>query len=207
MTHSHSGAYSSSQLSIIVESMRRPAKEIFEYCPLCNYVPEIQQNIVVEVRKQAYVDKAKALHKHIATHLEELALFSLPWQDNLDENLPSDGTQSEEMSTLKHDGVGDLDEISLTFHDPPKKAIKELADELDVKDSPDVIALSNAPWELQWGFLPKLSYGGQSDDRTLQKFIRRQLSAQVEEQVSNTIEASKIGVDSNRGSYNFAAHN
>jgi hypothetical protein len=83
--------------------MRRPAIEVFENCPLYNYVPEIQQISVSDRMMPVYVEKANNLHKHVATHLEVLVLFSLPWQYNVDETSSSRETQSKERrSTLEN---------------------------------------------------------------------------------------------------------
>ncbi|KAF7179370.1 hypothetical protein CNMCM7691_008303 [Aspergillus felis] len=161
--------------------MRRPATVVFQSCPLCNYVPEIQQNTVVNRKTRAHVANTHNLHKHVAAHLEELALLSLPWQNNMGEDSSSRNSPLEENgSTLKDVGLNGLDDVSLVFDDPPK--IEPLADEpneLNKTFQPEVPTVASR--EAEWGFVPSIPYDGQSEDRVLQSLMRKHLASQVEE--------------------------
>jgi hypothetical protein len=199
MELSHPGTYSSSQLPMLIETMRRPATEVFEYCPLCNYVPEIQQTSVGDRKTPVYVEKANKLYKHIATHLEGLALFSLPWQNDVDETSSSRETQSKEKkSTLQNAGVNGLDEISLNFDDPPKLELLE-----DEQQEHENVSQSEATTDtsrgLEWGYVPLIPYDGHSQDRILQSLIRKHLSTHVEELGSKQSTDGELGVGSTRG--------
>lgn len=199
----HSGTYSSSQLPMLVESMKRPATELFECCPLCNYIPDSQQTSLVGRRVPDYVEKSHNLHKHIAAHLEGLALLSLPWHNDVDDIPSSRGTQEkEERSILSRDaGVKDLDDVSLVFDDPPSLELL-----VDNQQEQVNTLLSNAasgtPGNSEsWEFLPSIPYVGQLDDLVLQNFVRQYLSTQLGELSPKPRMDSKIGNDSTRGDY------
>jgi hypothetical protein len=201
MELSHRGTYNLSQLPMLIESMRRPATEVFEYCPLCNYIPEIQQTSANDRRTPVYAEKANNLNKHIATHLEGLALFSLPWQNDVDETSSSRETQSKEKrSTIKNVGISGLDEISLSFDDPPKLELLE-----GTQQELENISLSEATTdtssEPEWGFVPSIPYDGHSQDRILQGLIRKYLSTHVEELGSKQSTDGELGVGSTPGDY------
>jgi hypothetical protein len=178
----HPGSYSSPQLAILSESMRRPATQVFQHCPLCNYVPEIQQNTAVNRKAQAQFAKTDNLHKHVAAHLEALALLSLPWQNDLGEGSSSMDSPLEKRSTLKDGGVDGLDDVSLAFDDPPK--LDSLGDEQNELNNllqhevPAVTAMTSR--EAEWGFVPSIPYDGHSQDRVLQNLLRKHLASQVE---------------------------
>ncbi|TVY85465.1 Ankyrin repeat and KH domain-containing protein [Lachnellula suecica] len=196
----HSEVCNSSQLSMFVESMRRPATRIFQHCPLCNYVPEIRQHIVTELENSVTLalEKEKDLHNHIATHLEALALFSLPWQDELGGALSSKVTKSDENnSVLKQAEKDEFSGISLSFEDPPKIQDAE-SEESTAEHIPLPEVPADLPGELEWQFIPDLPYDGHSEDRTLQSFIRRQLSSSIEGLGPKSKEAGEVGIDSNR---------
>lgn len=184
MEHFHLGTYSSAQLPILVESMRRPATDIFECCPLCNYTPEDSQTIDGARSRPISVSTAISLHKHVATHLEGLALLSLPWQDNEDDRTSS-GMQTlwrEKRSTLKNAGIGGVDEdVSLSFEDPPN--IELLRNEhQDVENLPPYETSLDGSGEAEWGFVPPLTYEGHSQDPRLQGLIRKQLNDELASQ-------------------------
>jgi len=197
----HPRTYSSSQLPMLIESMRRPVTEVFEYCPLCNYVPEIQQTSVSDRRTPVYVEKANNLHKHVATHLEGLALFSLPWQNDVYETSSSMETQSKEKrSTLKNAGVSGLDVFSLKFDDPPKlELLGNEQQELETVSQSE--STTDTSGESEWGFLPSIPYDDHSQDRILQSLIRKYLSTHVEELGSKPSTDGELGVGSTRGDY------
>jgi hypothetical protein len=175
----HPGSYSSPQLAILSESMRRPATRVFQHCPLCNYVPEIQQNTVVNRKAQAHFANTDNLHKHVAAHLEALALLSLPWQNDMGEGSSSMDSPLEKRSTLKNGAVKGLDDVSLTFDDPPKlDPLGDEQNELNNLLQPKVPAVISR--EAEWGFVPSLPYDGHSQDRVLQNLLRKHLASQVE---------------------------
>ncbi|GIK05252.1 hypothetical protein Aspvir_009356 [Aspergillus viridinutans] len=161
--------------------MRRPATVVFQYCPLCNYVPEIHPTTVANRKTRAHVANTDNLHKHVAAHLEELALLSLPWQDDMGEGSSSrDSPLEEKRSTLKDAGVNGLDDVSLMFDDPPK--LEPLADEPNEFNNlfqPEAPTVDSR--EAEWGFVPSIPYDGHSEDRVLQNLMRKHLASQVEE--------------------------
>ncbi|GFF61350.1 hypothetical protein IFM51744_10658 [Aspergillus udagawae] len=152
---------------------------VFQYCPLCNYVPEIQHNTVVNRKVQAHFANTDNLHKHVAAHLEALALLSLPWQNDMGGGSSSMDSPLEKRSTIKNAGVNGLDDVSLTFDDPPK--LDPLADEANELNDlqPEVAAATSR--EAEWGFVPSIPYDGHSQDRVLQSLMRKHLASQVEE--------------------------
>jgi hypothetical protein len=188
---------------MLIESMRRPATELFEYCPLCNYVPESQQTFVGDQTTPIFIEKANNLHKHVATHLEGFALISLPWQNDENDanNSSRRGTQSKEkVSSLKNAGVGGLDDVSLNFDDPPKFELfvdeqQELGTVSQSEEAP------GASEESEWGFMPSIPYGGHSEDRVLQSLIRKYLSSHPENQASNSSIDGEFRASSTRGNH------
>lgn len=176
----HSETFTSSQLPMLVESSRRPAAELFEYCPLCKYMPVAQQTSDGDQRNNDYLEKANHLHKHIATHLEELVLISLPWQDDINEISSSRDTPSKGRVSLNSIGVGGLDDISLAFDDPPEfEFSKDEQPDAEILlhsiESPDI---SQGP---EWGFLPTLHYDGHLQDPLLQSLTLNYMSTHIEE--------------------------
>jgi hypothetical protein len=94
MISEHPRIATKSQLPIIKKRSGRPAPQMFENCPLCGWFPDDSQNGKVAIERhlekspeQAVSgqvkgnDEVKAkvtLNKHIAEHLQEIALRSLP---------------------------------------------------------------------------------------------------------------------------------
>jgi hypothetical protein len=201
MERCHPGTYSLSQLPMLTQSMRRPATEVFEYCPLCNYVPESQQTSASDQKKHIDIEKANNLHKHIATHLEGFALISLPWQNDANDTSSTGETQSKEKrSSLKNAGNNGLDDVSLSFDDPPK--LEPLGGELqELQTIPQSEETTDASRQYEWGFMPSIPYDGYTEDPTLQSFIRKHLSTHVEEVGSKHSIDSELKAGSTRGNY------
>jgi hypothetical protein len=85
----HPKVATKSQLPIITKRSGKPAVQMFGNCPLCGWVPDSNQNQDSVVQEQGEDDvkaimeadkirmKSK-LNKHIAEHLQDIALRSLP---------------------------------------------------------------------------------------------------------------------------------
>jgi hypothetical protein len=85
----------------------------------------------------------------------------------------------EKRSTLKNGAVKGLDDVSLTFDDPPKlDPLGDEQNELNNLLQPKVPAVISR--EAEWGFVPSLPYDGHSQDRVLQNLLRKHLASQVE---------------------------
>lgn len=175
----HQDAYSTAQLPMLAESTRRPALDIFEHCPLCNYIPEASQSDQDIRAGPNSTNKANLLHRHIATHLESLALLSLPWQNDDDDQTSSGKkTQSKgKRSTFKNAGIGGADEISLNFDDPPIFGLLE-EENHSTTDKFPLDESSEEFGEGQWDFIPLIPYDGHLQDPRLQGMIRTHLETQ-----------------------------
>jgi hypothetical protein len=70
----HSNEFSGSQLPMLARRSMRPAFGIFAMCPFCNFVSQTENLSSDEAQEN--------LQKHVAEHLQSLALMSLPLLNN-----------------------------------------------------------------------------------------------------------------------------
>lgn len=66
----HPGKFNKAQLPVLAEISQRPLKRIFDACPFCG---------------QADLEKGQTLEDHVAHHLQNLAILSLPLYDDADD--------------------------------------------------------------------------------------------------------------------------
>jgi len=174
----HAETFNPSQLPIISESSRRPATELFEQCPLCDHVPTVQELNVWkrEGTRNNTGENLKILPKHIAVHLEELALLSLPWQDDLDTAGSSKKTRYRGSKNSDREFI--LDDISLTFEDPSDANV--ISGHEGKTDIP-IAEPFNTSRESEWGFWPLPDYEGHMKDPFLRLLVDGFLRRRIEE--------------------------
>jgi hypothetical protein len=104
MKEVHAGRFDEDQLSVVAESSTHPKTPAFEVCPLCSDCPD-------------------RLEDHIASHLHNLALISLPWSKDesegsvYDSTSEADGSQSGTRSTVRDfRSEGSSDDLYLNEH-------------------------------------------------------------------------------------------
>lgn len=129
MRSSHAGTFSESQLPVLKRRGAQPTPEIFFSCPLCGYIPS-------ECPEELNNGKqSEDLLNHVAAHLQDIALVSLPWRGDL-EGIASSNTTS---APKARDSILDLqDERSVSsFEDTPH----EFTDDIESIDEDRVSTL------------------------------------------------------------------
>ena len=153
-----------------------PAITIFPQCPLCSYIPT-----EVDIRDSAgysQMQKDRSISdriiKHLAAHLEFLAVKALPWQDEVEEH--SEGrsqTSKANDSTIQSEN----DSRVLSSDDATGLQLSEVpygnsSREISTR-SGDTTTLSESSYEEDWGFIEKKPYFGHDRDETLQPLLQR----------------------------------
>lgn len=182
MLEKHKDSVTGSQLSILVDRAKHPAVATFTECPLCLYIPsenEISKEISVgdpnrESKQLMEKIASDLIIRHLASHLESLSVFALPWQD-VDERpskVDSESNKAEEVSTQSEDGSrADLPVVSSS------QWVEEERDQDSpiTSPSPDPIGDPDLPpidhFE-DWKRLPRFVYHGHDRDPILQPLLR-----------------------------------
>jgi hypothetical protein len=113
--------------------------------------------------------------KHLAGHLEGLAVKALPWQDiPEDESEEESATgRAEEISAQSEGGSRNLAMSDTTLHFPEEMSDADatLIDILVTKD--DFTPPLDSSYEQDWGFIPRPVYFGHDRDEILQPLLQR----------------------------------
>lgn len=197
----HVGVFTESQLPIIVQKCARPtsnmfsllaparqgnikASDMFSACPLCpfswnkgdraTYSPSSGQRAAEDLTDAC----SKTIQDHLASHLELIALLSLPERDDLDD-ADSDKRQSDVEDNREKDDI-EQDDDNLSADSP---------DELDIllADGPleECLPLDEYLMQNGWTFVfdaPRVRFTRfpeQGQDPTLQEFVKRARYLQV----------------------------
>lgn len=137
MKNVHPKVATRSQLPIITKRSGKPAAQMFVNCPLCGWVPDTNQTQVAEVQELSEKDikgildatqirvKTK-LNKHIAEHLQDIALRSLPEEifRSEDESIRSVSSSTSSTVSMSSDleiTTSEVDFICATPLDKPKE--------------------------------------------------------------------------------------
>jgi hypothetical protein len=184
MRDAHAGTFTDEELPVFTQISARPATQIFTICPFCARLPDTSA-----IEDQPNSQGQEALQKHIAEHLQSLALISLPWMDNVGSGV----TAIKTSSGRQQDNVSDHWEESppLVFMDPPNFESSvvdayvdpqwEVLPGMDDSDDPawterSSSGHSHASREQEWGFSKKTSlppYDGHLKDEKLAAFVER----------------------------------
>jgi hypothetical protein len=169
MRRHHAGSFASSQLPILAHISARPKYHPFAACPFCNGVPS---ELAEAHSDPDTIDGQEALQKHIAWHLQSLALMSLTWLHD-----------EESTSSTAEDRILDLSDsiASFIFHNPPADVDLDIwAAEVHLGDDP---AWANGATEngtsmsrKEWSFLTETpsmtSYNGHWLDENLTEWVK-----------------------------------
>ena len=149
----------------------------FEQCPLCAYVPAEDE---IQVQPGAPpTQKAKTVSdrimKHLAAHLEALAVTALPWQNTTEEGSEdrSDTGRADEVSAQSEGGSH-----IIAFSDTSLRFPEESADETEMLLDLPVTSEECTPpldstYEQDWGFIQRPPYFGHDRDEVLQPLLQR----------------------------------
>ncbi|KAH7066386.1 hypothetical protein BKA63DRAFT_160945 [Paraphoma chrysanthemicola] len=173
----HAGTFTKSQLPILASRSKVPTHTILQQCPLCLYSPEeaeLNAHLALSPAQRERL-KSERIVKHLAVHLEALAVKSLPWQDsNGEETEPSSQSgRSDDVTVRSEEGSHahtETSKSSLTF--------TEQCDEDDLLIEPPstsdaVEPLSDSTYEQDWGFIGRPPYFGHDRDEVLQPLLQR----------------------------------
>jgi len=166
----HQGSFTEVQISRLKYLNATPSPVTFETCPLCNLDPssDLEQSgslaplsgfAAQQNKKKTTSDQ---LANHITAHLQSVAVRSLPWLDDGEDDASSalSASQKRRGSTTS----SDADDVTLEFDD-----------EVPVKITADDSIITNAlPGDIhdEWSFLPPCEYSGHDSDPTLQAFLQ-----------------------------------
>lgn len=174
MRETHAGAFQESHLPLLRKRAEGPAP-IYQSCPLCGLSTEqisseialsAGQDSAASVSTQRVADR---LTRHVASHLQHLAMHSLP-NDDAD----GDAMESEPSASVKATEQEDQDLPSLSFESDSDVDASTLRSyrqwsgfELGSpkKSGPSILE--------EWGFIDLPTYYGHDRDATLQPFLRK----------------------------------
>ena len=188
MLSNHRDTFGDSQLEVLIRINSKPLAKPFSLCPLCGGFPDDCPT----VEEQDMDGKPDQLPRHIAGHLKELALLSLPPRDDVGhtnkvtatgEETPIESANPSSPSltfTETRPQVTDL-EFSQEENRYIYRSISEVNRNAENVSDSDIL-MDNA-WldfslytsrpsrEDEWGLYP--AYGGHLQDPILEKFVDR----------------------------------
>ncbi len=161
MRLSHAGTFSEPQLPLLKRRSAQPAPETFFSCPLCGYLPsECSEEL-------GNGKKSEDLPNHVAAHLQDIALVSLPWRRDLEEIASSNTTSA---PRARGSVLGLQDERSLSsFEDTPP----ELTDDTEPINEAQVGTPDRGFREHEWAFIMFPHYEGHMTDPILIPFMSK----------------------------------
>lgn len=152
----HNGKFTPSQVRVLLQECSSLSTEAFEHCPLCSYHEDSTKDVDIFL-------------SHIAGHLDDLALMSLPWRDDESEESGSmAGSLEAEMDYMQEEQGG------LLFEDVGQNPVQNWAEPYD----PTWLQFSNGSdpsRDEEWGFIfsSVSSEYDPADDPILRQFIAR----------------------------------
>ncbi|KAL4862580.1 hypothetical protein BDV12DRAFT_41942 [Aspergillus spectabilis] len=171
----HSKRFTQTQLSTLVRSSTLSVPRGGFVCPLCNAVPQEIEIIVPEDRKR-YPD---LLLKHIAAHLKSLLLLSLPYRDDVNDDMsavshdPSLGGAAGNELKENTTADSDLAQLSLTFDDDElyDRPIAPMSSEGDETEFSNMeFPANDEEVRFSWNFIPVQSYDWK-EDTVIRRFV------------------------------------
>jgi hypothetical protein len=183
MRENHQGTFTDAQLPLLKSRGRIPASSTFSQCPLCGWKPtdsEMKKQILSmgwDELPSDEVDRlaSESITRHLAAHLEALAVWSLPWED-----VP-EGAQSE-VAESQHAQEGSEDNALANV--PMHKSLSTLSflatEEEGLVSSPEHLEQITEPsvppdvlYDEDWSFLQRETYSGHDRDPVLQTLLRK----------------------------------
>jgi hypothetical protein len=195
MRRFHHGTFADSQLPVLAQMSARAESRLFTICPLCNHLPKdlAQKTSNLEVR-----ENQTALQKHIAQHLQSLALVSLGWLDDSKSNASSkrdnDLVMEDDTESLKFDDPPDEQPIPSSDLDPDWKGTALITKDIGVDQAWDSSRTSEDA-ALEWWFTIDPSADLDPDhmqDETLAPFVAAFLKSTATEPTSQSEMANPL---------------
>ena len=206
MRHEHSEDFSNAQLALLVEKSAQPTanplhvitrcdeldSQSRSVCPLCPFSvdrTEVPEPNGLLPDAESPLGGSKDMRDHIAAHLEAIALFSLPEQDNLD-NAASDEVQSESAKISNREENQDQEPLFLTSeewdeynHNNPASSVKSWLyfSQSSQAHPPNPYPLMDyEDWDyVRSTILPRAPQLDHSQDPVLKPFVERVRRAQT----------------------------
>ncbi|KAF2115388.1 hypothetical protein BDV96DRAFT_687329 [Lophiotrema nucula] len=173
MRMGHKGRFTEAQLPLLIKRSRVPASATFQRCPLCALVPDDHASSGEFASNPEQTEKARSDHitRHLAAHLEALAVKALPWQD-------VDDDESEVSSrTKKTDHITARSAESPIFVESPDVSLQfpQEEEELDLPplEGEGITPPPDSSYEQDWWFIERSPYSGHARDEILQPLLRR----------------------------------
>lgn len=181
----HQGAFTTTQLTMLKKHSRVPTSVTFHSCPLCGYEP-LKEDLNRHVQAMEYVEvypedterlASDRITRHLASHLESIAVKALPWQDVTedaedakDESIESQHAQ-EGTDQSKDDSSGRQRPISISSSQNGEQDAESWAGYSE-SESSDIL-LPDGSYDEDWGFIPRPEYYGHDRDPVLQTMLRK----------------------------------
>jgi hypothetical protein len=155
-----------------------PSTMIFPQCPLCSYIPiELDfRGSTGASRTQKDRSISDRIIKHLAGHLEYLAVKALPWQDEVEEH-PEDHSKTgkaDEFTVQSETGSRVLSSDDTEGLQSSEDFDDNISLEFSTRNE-DTTPLLGSSYEENWGFIERQPYFGHDRDETLQPFLQRLL--------------------------------
>jgi hypothetical protein len=180
----HPGTFAPSELPELARMGRRSTFQVFDRCPFCDFLPDETKQLACEPKEQVSDTSGSvllsheaqgSLQRHIATHLEEIALCSVRWLDDDDgESITS--SIRKEVEDLRRSGdipmfkdLPVLDPEVDAYIDIDWKRVLPFSDIL--QDSPPLIPIESQG-EFNWETWLD-PYEGHQNDHELVPFVKR----------------------------------
>lgn len=174
MRITHAGAFEETHLPVLRKRAEGPAP-VYQSCPLCGLsFDQISAQLAMasgqssgaSVSKQRIVEE---LTKHVASHLQHLAMYSLP-QDDPDGEV----MESEPSASVKVTEQEDQDLPCLSFDSDPELAPPVSTESRQWSGPEGESSIEPEKSVLkEWSFIELPTYYGHDRDATLQPFLRR----------------------------------
>lgn len=176
MRSQHSKSFTESQLPLLAKKSKVSTAILFPQCPLCSYVPSENEISHSAGLSQAQRDRTLSdrIIKHLAAHLESLAVKALPWQDEAEEH--SDGLsqtgRAEDVTAQSENGSRILESNGASSLAFPEDIDSTITPEMPTR-SGETTPLLDSSYEEDWSFIERQPYFGHDRDETLQPLLQR----------------------------------
>ncbi|KAF1810425.1 hypothetical protein P152DRAFT_491441 [Eremomyces bilateralis CBS 781.70] len=151
---------------------------VFSQCPLCPFraAPDPPVGRVMDRMRRIPSETKTGLsastlnmQRHIASHFQSIAILSLPWRDDVDEQIHSDRPGTRESDSDFGSGsapnLSDTEDLGSAL-----VGLEDMEEELQFDDPWTPLDVTNPE---EWTFIPRTSYNGHDADPVLLNFTKR----------------------------------
>lgn len=180
--HVNARPLSDAQMELLITQSGRPNPVPIKSCHLCreplDAIGTSTKASHSQIGKVEQPSSALSMYKHLASHLMLIASYSLPWSDNVEDNIVSDFSPS--LITESSDDNNVL-----------RPSNKQVLDDVQSSETPEILRFEDhdeVPEEYdkeEWAFLPVIAYKGQQNDNTLASFLKRACTELANQQRKN----------------------